>query len=35
MALREDRNLVYTCQNLCKRNACMDIWRLDNPSMDK
>jgi len=35
MALKEGRNLVYTCQNLCKRNACMGIWRLDNPSMDK
>jgi len=35
MALKEDKNLVYTCQNLCKRNACVDIWRLDNPSMDK
>lgn len=35
MALKEDRKLLYTCQNLCKRNACMDVWRLDNRSMGK
>jgi hypothetical protein len=35
VALKEDRSLVYTHQNLCKGNAYMDIWRLDNPNMDK